>query len=196
MPSFQYEYYPVTVERWRDLDRLFSASAGEELGNPSRCWCMEWRMDDHGEWERGAGERNRERMTAVVASGAVPGILAYERSAPVAWCSVSPRAELVGLHRAGSFRNPARPDVWSIVCFYVPESHRGRGLMAGLVAAARDYALAQGAAIVEGYPMMAEAGDDGAGGRPHAFESAGFSEVAQFGEFQRVMRYFAETNAR
>lgn len=41
------EFHPVTRKRWPDLDRLFSESAGEELGNPSRCWCMEWRTERH-----------------------------------------------------------------------------------------------------------------------------------------------------
>jgi hypothetical protein len=63
--------------------------------------------------------------------------------------------------------------------------------MAGLVRAALEYALAQGATIVEGYPMTAEAGDDGAGGRPQAFAAAGFVEVARVGTHQRVMRFFA-----
>jgi GNAT superfamily N-acetyltransferase len=188
-------YHPVTADRWADLDRLFSASASEELGNPSRCWCMELRMRDHAEWERRAadgGATNRDAMRDVVASGAVPGILAYDGREPVGWCSVSARGGLVGLHEAGSFRNPMNPAVWSLACFYVPESRRGQGIMKGLVTAARDYALDAGARIVEGYPMMPDSGDDGAGGSVPVFAAAGFVEVARVGEHQRVMRYFAE----
>jgi GNAT superfamily N-acetyltransferase len=192
-----FAYHPVTIDRWPDLERLFAASAGEALGNPSRCWCMEWRMNDHDSWSqraRAGGEENRLGMEAFIASGEVPGILAYEGAEPVGWCSVSPRATLVGMHRAGVFRSPLRPDVWSLVCFYVPETHRGLGLMRGLVAAATRYAVDRGAAIVEGYPMVANAPlDDGAGGIVPAFERAGFVEVARPSVYQRVMRYVVAT---
>jgi GNAT superfamily N-acetyltransferase len=188
-------YHPVTRERWPDLERLFAASAGEELGNPSRCWCMEWRLREHAQWERQAaagGEENRRGMEAFVASGEVPGILAYVDGEPAGWCSVSPRRTLVGLHEAGGFRNPLRPDVWSIICFYVPEAQRGRGIMKGLIRAALRHAIEQGATIVEGYPPVAEAFGDGAAGSVPIFADAGFVEVAQVGEQQRVMRYFVE----
>ena len=192
------EFHPVTADRWPDLERLFSASAGESLGNPSRCWCMEWRMRDHEQWIRQAragGAANRAMQQDRVLAGDVPGIIAYVDGAPAGWCSVSPRSGLVGMHEGGAFRNPLRTDVWSIICFYVPETHRGQGIMKGLVAEALRYALERGAAIVEGYPTTPEANDDGAGGTVLAFTAAGFTEVATIGQHQRVMRYFAEPAA-
>jgi GNAT superfamily N-acetyltransferase len=200
MTAEQFQYHPVTAQRWHDLERLFSASASEALGNPSRCWCMEWRLRDHAQWERQArepgGEGNRSAMQAWLEAGDVPGILAYDDAKPVGWCSVSPRAGLPGLHEAGSFRNPQNPDVWSIVCFYVPETQRGRGIMKGLIRAALRHALDHSATIVEGYPMTPDANDDGAGGSVLVFEAAGFVEVARVGEYQRVMRYFVEGERR
>ncbi|MEX2245293.1 MAG: GNAT family N-acetyltransferase [Dehalococcoidia bacterium] len=186
-----YEYQPVTRERWPDLDRLFSASAGEELGNPSRCWCMELRRP-HDEWEREAGEGNRRAMEARVEGGDVPGILAYAGGEPAGWCSVSSRPTLSGLIATGGFRNPRRDGVWSVTCFYVPEPMRGRGLMKGLVRAALAYALERGAKVVEAYTAVPEAFGDGAGGSTTLFAAAGFVEVARVTDEVRVMRYFAE----
>ncbi|HEU4759635.1 MAG TPA: hypothetical protein VFT91_06595, partial [Dehalococcoidia bacterium] len=77
MSSGPIEFHPVTRERWPDLDRLFAASAAEDLGNPSRCWCMEWRLASHAQWVEQAGEGNRRAMKAHIESGEVPGILAY-----------------------------------------------------------------------------------------------------------------------
>jgi GNAT superfamily N-acetyltransferase len=188
------DFKPVTRDRWPDLDRLFSASAGEELGNPSRCWCMEWRRP-HDDWSRDAeagGEGNRFAMRARVDGGDVPGILAYAGGEPAGWCSVSPRPTLSGLVATGGFRNPDRADVWSIFCFYVPETRRGAGLMKGLLRAAVEYAVEHGATIVEGYPVVPEAFGDGAAGSTPVFEAAGFVEVARVGDEARVMRYYAK----
>ncbi len=67
------EYLPVTRERWPDMQKLFEASVDEELGNPSRCWCMEMRLGDRAQWQAQAadpgGEGNRKAMKALVQSG-------------------------------------------------------------------------------------------------------------------------------
>jgi GNAT superfamily N-acetyltransferase len=189
------EFRAVSGERWPDLERLFSESASEELGNPSRCWCMEWRLASHREWRESAeagGEGNREGMRRFVASGQVPGIIAYVDGVPAAWCSVSPKPPLVGLARVserldGTYGEFEDGDEWAVICFYVPEKHRGIGLMGQLLEAAVAYAAEQGARVVEGYPMDAGWETDGAGGTRKAFELAGFVEVRRAGEHQSVM---------
>jgi GNAT superfamily N-acetyltransferase len=196
------EFRAVTRERWTDLERLFSESAGEELGNPSRCWCMEWRMTPHREWWRAAeagGEENREGMRRFGASGEVPGIIAYEGGAPVGWCSVSPKPPLIGLARRSERENGAygRFDdraEWAVICVYVPESQRGKGMMVRLLEAAREYAAGNGAKVVEGYPFEPEYATDGAGGTTVAFERAGFRLVRMIGEHQALMRWYAPGN--
>jgi GNAT superfamily N-acetyltransferase len=186
-------FRPVTAERWPDLERLFSESAGEELGNPSRCWCMEWRLANHQEWLDGAGERNRAGMEAHVAAGHVPGLIAYIEEHPLAWISVSPRPDLIGMRQAGEFRRFEDPKVWSIICFYVPETLRGRGLMVALLEAAVSYAAQNGARLVEGYPFVKNMAGDGAGGTVEAFEKAGFKRYREIRPGQYTMRYHLES---
>ncbi len=82
--------------------------------------------------------------------------------------------------------------MWSVTCFYVPETQRGKGLMKGLLRAAVQYALRAGAQIVEGYPVTPEFFGDGAAGSVPIFEAAGFVEVASVNPVQRVMRYVVE----
>ncbi len=185
----QVEFHPVTPDRWPDLDRLFSASAGESLGNPSRCWCMEWRRP-RAHWLAQQGKGNRRAMQALVESGEVPGILAYAGGEPAGWCSVSPRKDLTFAVEGGRFKDPASPDVWSIICFYVPERFRGRGLMKGVLHAAVQYAAARGAKVVEAYPVSRERFGDGAGGSIPIFQQAGFVEVDRIWQHQAVMRYY------
>ena len=186
------EFHPVTPERWPDLDRLFSASAGESLGNPSRCWCMEWRLPSHEIWRKEAGKANRHGMRSLVESGDIPGILAYIDGEPVGWCSVSPRRTLIGMRSVGEFRRFEDPSVWSVICFYVPEERRGMGLMGRLLLEAVRYALANGATIVEGYPFVPEKADDGAGGTTKVFGQAGFVKVKELLPGQFTMRYYRD----
>jgi GNAT superfamily N-acetyltransferase len=186
------EYLPVTRERWPDMQKLFEASADEELGNPSRCWCMEMRLRDRAQDLEPGGEGNRKAMEALVQSGETPGILAYEGAKPVGWCSVSPREQLVGLPDEYRSQAAGTPSVWSIACFYVPETERRKGLMKGLLSAAVQYAIRAGAQIVEGYAMTPEFFGDGASGSVPIFEAAGFVEVASVNPIQRVMCYVVE----
>jgi GNAT superfamily N-acetyltransferase len=188
------EFHPVTRDRWPDLERLFSASAGEELGNPSRCWCMEGRLASHAEWEASAGEPNKRAMQRLVESGEAPGILAYISSVPAGWCSVAPRPTHPGLRAAGTFRRFDDPGVWTVLCFFVPESRRGRGLMHGLLQAAVRYATERGARTIEGYPFEAAYADDGASGTIEGFARAGFAEAARISKHQALMRYHTRSS--
>ena len=183
------DFHPVTSSRWPDLDRLFSESAGEELGNPSRCWCMEWRLESHRAWREGAGEANREGMRRWVAGGDVPGIVGYVDGEPAGWCSVSPKPSLVGFRQLKDFPQSEDPAVWSVICFYVPEGRRGQGLMGRLLSAAVEYAAANGAREVEGYPFVPEKADDGAGGTTVVFERTGFERVRELLPWQWLMVY-------
>lgn len=189
------EFRPVDRDRWPDLEKLFSESAGEELGNPSRCWCMELRLGRHADWADGAGDVNRQRLRRLVASGEIPGLLAYDGGEPVGWVSVSPRPTLIGIKRFQSAERFDDPAVWSVTCFYVPERYRGRGTMATLLEAARDYAIARGARTVEGYPPVPELADDGAAGTVPVFERAGFVRVREIRPGWFVMQYGARTAA-
>jgi GNAT superfamily N-acetyltransferase len=182
------QFKPVTAETWADLDRLFSDSAGEEHGNPSRCWCMEWRLDSHDEWRTGADDgSNRDKMRGHVGAGFMPGIVAYVEDVPAAWISVSPRTDLIGMRQ--HLENADAPDVWSIICVYIAEPHRGQGLMRALIEAAVAHAALNGARTVEGYPFVREMADDGAGGTVETFEQAGFQRVAEIRPGQWTMRF-------
>jgi GNAT superfamily N-acetyltransferase len=186
------ECHPVTLDRWPDLEALFSGSTEAGSGNPARCWCMEWRRP-RAEWEAGQGEGNRAAMKALIEAGQVPGILAYEGSEPVAWCSVAPRAQTTTLRERGSFRDFENPEIWTVLCFYIRNDFQGRGLTVELLRAAVDYAREHGAKLVEGYPVDPEAMPDFAMSRfmgfVSAFRQAGFVEVARRPGGRPVMRY-------
>lgn len=167
----------VTPDRWPDFEALFRQGSRDEGGFPAGCWCMEWRLP-RDEWKAGSGEGNRLAMKHLDDSGVVPGILAFIDGKPVGWCSVSPR-ETLRLRQRGLIRSEKQDeDVWSIICFFVPDQHRGIGVMSALLRAAVQYAADNGAKVVEGYPANAEVFPAIAYmGRATAFEKAGFTPI-------------------
>ena len=84
---------------------------------------------------------------------------------------------------------------WSIVCFFVGKRYRRQGLMVRLLQGAVGYAAANGAQIVEGYPVdpgdeRVSGGSSGFMGLVSAYRKAGFVEVARPNERRAIMRYY------
>ena len=105
--SIQYAIFPVTPQRWDDLEKLFGPR-----GADGGCWCMYWRLPRR-EFDLQQGEENRAALRHLVFAGAEPGLLAYRAGQPAGWCAIAPREDYPRL--AGSrILKPvdARP-VWS-----------------------------------------------------------------------------------
>lgn len=181
------EYEPLTRARWDDLETLFG-----RRGACGGCWCMWWRLK-RSDFEQGKGEANRAALRSLVEEGRPLGILAYVDGVPVGWCGVAPRATLPALERSRILKRIDEQPVWSVNCFFVARPFRRRGLTAGLLRAAVAYAGAEGARIVEGYPVAPRNStmpDVFAWtGMVSAFEQAGFEEVARRSETRPIMRY-------
>lgn len=185
-PPLQLSFHPLTAERWADFARLFG-----ERGACAGCWCMWWRLK-RSEFERTKGAGNREAMHALVRAAHVPGILAYEGTAPVGWCSVAPRESYPVLARSRILKPVDARPVWSIVCFFVDRAHRHRGVSVALLRAAVAYVGRQGGTIVEGYPVEPKRGEMPAAfawtGIASAFRQAGFVECARRSPTRPIMR--------
>jgi GNAT superfamily N-acetyltransferase len=177
--------YPVTRERWRDLERLFGPK-----GAYSNCWCMFWRVRRR-DFHALAPEKRKAALRAWVRSGAEPGLLAYRRGEPVAWCAVAPRDEYAALAASPKLQPIGdTAGVWSITCYYVPKEQRRTGLMSALLGAAARHARRKGGRLLEGYPVIADSlsGCMGYTGLVPAYRRAGFRVVARPSRTMRVMQ--------
>jgi GNAT superfamily N-acetyltransferase len=184
--------YPVTPERWDDLVELFAGH-----GNPGYCWCQSWRLSGRCYQELDS-EGRRARLHEQVLANVPVGILAYQDSQPVGWCSVAPRETYGKLVRARSIQRVDDRSTWSIVCFYLRRSVRGQGLSRRLIACAVDYARQAGAEVLEAYPVEPA---QTASGEPDynvsyrfmgfvsMYTQAGFRDVTPAGSQRRVLRY-------
>ncbi|TPM35897.1 GNAT family N-acetyltransferase [Mesorhizobium sp. B2-3-5] len=151
-------------------------------GAPKYCWCMAWR---HAGRERMQNDEKKRRMMALIDAGTPVGILAHVDGKAIAWCSVAPRETY---RKLSSQQDDSETGVWSIVCFYVPRALRRGGLASALLDAAIDHAFANGARIVEAYPVDEASPSYRFMGFRDMFAVRGFREAGMAGSRRYVMR--------
>jgi len=155
---------------------------------------MYWRLK-RAEWSRQCGKENKRALQSLVDAGNVPGIIAYTDGKPVGWCSVAPREQFGSLERSRKYKRIDPKPVWSIVCFYVAQSHRRTGVTVALIRAACEFVRSRGGRIVEGYPVhpQGKVRDVSAYmGTKSAFDRAGFIEAARIDNQRAVMRKYLD----
>jgi GNAT superfamily N-acetyltransferase len=154
---------------------------------------MWWRLTKR-EFDAGKGEGNRKALKAIVDGRRVPGILAYHDGRPVGWCAIAPRGEFPRLERSRILKPVDDRPVWSVVCFFIAREYRRKGIGLALLRAAVEYAAANGAEIIEGYPVEPRRGCSPDvfvyHGLASMFRRAGFEEVARRSDTRPIMRYF------
>lgn len=184
------DFHSLSPDRWDDFEKLFGPR-----GATAGCWCMWWRIKRK-DWEANQYEGNRAAIKGIIDSGTVPGLLAYHGDAPVGWVSVGPREDFPVLQRSPILKPVDDQPVWSIVCFVVHKDYKGQGMSGRLLQAAVDYASAQGATIVEGYPIAPKSVEVpdlySFTGFLSTFQAAGFVEVARRSERKPIMRLYVE----
>jgi GNAT superfamily N-acetyltransferase len=174
---------PLTPERYGDMEVVFG-----ERGVARRCFCMHWRRPDGG---FGDERDNKHRFADRAASGRPPGLIGYVGSDdPVGWVQVGPRSEFPTLDRSRLFARPDDADVWSINCFVVRAGYRKRGVGAGLLAGAIDFAKHEGAEVIEAYPVDGPRSSsvDYFTGTMSMFEEHGFVELIRRNDTRPMVR--------
>jgi GNAT superfamily N-acetyltransferase len=174
------KFREVDQTNWADFVQLF-----EGKGCPSYCWCMAWRPLP-GDRQQASNADRKKAMQRIVKAGTPIGILAYDGEAPVAWCSIAPRASYTPLGGA-EYDGVPEDKVWSLVCFFVPRARRGQGIGKQLLAAALKTARKHGARVVEAYPVDPDSPSYRFMGFVSNFEQAGFTETGRAGKRRHVM---------
>jgi len=182
-------FKPLVLKRWRDFVNLFS-----EPGVQHGCWCMWWRLTRE-RFHRQYGRGNKAAFKKIVATGQAPGIIAYDKRKPVAWCAVAPREDYASLDRSPVLKRIDDRPVWSITCFFVSKPFRGRGLNRLLIQAAIAHVRKQGGRIVEAYPVRKVKNPDTVKwalytGLADTFIRLGFKTVSRKSKVRFVMRFY------
>jgi hypothetical protein len=194
---------PAMPADWPDVETVF-----RDCADAGRCWCAYWYLPNR-DFKAGWGEGNRHVLRDRVEAGLQPGVLAYSAGMPgaerdpepVGWAGVAPRADFDRLRRSKPLAPVDGRPAWAINCFIVRKGWRRRGLMRPLLRGALAHALAQGAQVVEGYPVDPDRPSHHGShrtshwdlflGSPAAFREAGFQEVARRLPRRPILRYTA-----
>jgi GNAT superfamily N-acetyltransferase len=171
-----FDIRPATADAFADVEAVFGQNGGW-----SGCWCQ-WNRQTNAEFQERNYEPNRRALREGLASDREFGVIAYEEGEPVGWAALAPRSEYTRLDRSPVTKRVDDEEVWSVTCFVVRKSHRGKGVATALLAGVEQRARSLGAAVLEGYPV-APGGELAATDAWHGLESmfvvAGFEEVAR-----------------
>lgn len=173
---------PLTPERFPDMEQVLG-----DRGVARHCFCMHWRRPDGG---FGDDRDNRERFADRASRGRPPGLIGYIGSTPVGWVQVGPREEFPTIERSRLLKPVDEVEPWSINCFVVRAGHRKKGIGAGLLAAAIDFARSEGASVIEAYPVDGERSSavDYFTGTLGMFDEHGFVEVIRRNDTRPIVR--------
>ena len=181
--DYKFEYHPVTPARLDDLKRF-----SRKYGKFGYCACMRWRLRS-ADFQRSTKEERIARLEHLVRENVPVGILGYDGHEPIGWCSVAPRDTYHALQSSRVLPALDTVSVWSVVCFYVDPQYRGQQLSVGLLKAAVQYALSEGAEAVEAYPVPPASTSYRFMGVPKLFMEVGFVDVTPRGQKRMVVRY-------
>jgi GNAT superfamily N-acetyltransferase len=173
---------PLTPERFPGMEVVFG-----ERGVARSCFCMHWRRPDDGFGDK---RDNRDRFAEVAAEGRPPGLLGYVGQDPVGWVQVGPRHEFPTLDRSRLLKRVDDLEPWSINCFVVRTGYRKRGVGAGLLSAAIDFAKDEGAEVIEAYPVDGPRSSavDYFTGTLSMFDEHGFVELIRRNDSRPIVR--------
>jgi GNAT superfamily N-acetyltransferase len=141
------EIQPLTPALWQDFEQLFGPH-----GACAGCWCMYWKLSRRS-FVANQGEGNRLAQREIVCRGEIPGLLAFVHGTPASWAAVERRDAFPTLARSRVLAALDTAPVWSLPCFFVAPSFRGRGITLSLLQEAVRFAARRGGKILEGYPI-------------------------------------------
>ena len=182
MVEVGFAVFPLTPERWPDLEDLFGPQ-----GPCYGCWCNHFRMPQRLRKPL-LGEGARQLFEERVKNGPPPGVLAYAEGKAVGWLQAGPRAHIPEWNNPRRASSPL-PDApaedernWAASCFFVRRGFRGKGVPGALLDGAIAFARASGARLIEAAAMENQEKRSAEGlyvGAESVFRRAGFVEMAR-----------------
>jgi GNAT superfamily N-acetyltransferase len=155
------------------------AVLGPKSPDSTVCWCLSYRIPSKENLALRGAERG-SKVAELLQQGP-PGVLAYDEGEVVGWAAAHPRAD-TAYATSRKIPHVDEQEVWSVWCIRVRPGHRGQGISHALLQGAVEFARANGAPAIEGYPV------DNHGekvdltmayvGTRRLFEKAGFHKAA------------------
>jgi len=176
----------LSKKNWNDFQDLFGVK-----GACGGCWCMTPRLPAAA-YNKSKGEGNKELFHNLLLANEPLGVLAYNNKEAIAWCSISPKQRLNDMKKSRMMSHTGEEITWSIVCRFIKKEWRMKRVSSYINSRAVEYAFANGAEIVEAYPVVSK--NDRMPdvfawtGIWKSYEKAGFSVVKKLSETRLIMQ--------
>ncbi len=179
-------FQPLNSSNFKDFEYLF-----REKGACEGCWCMQCRLPAD-EFEASKGEGNRLAMKALVESGQIPGIIAYNDDEPVGWCSLGNREDFPRLPKSHEVKI-IDEQTWIVSCLFIRKDWRRKGIKRALLKHLVAFCQTKGAEVLESHQCntnFSKYPDAFAWtGIEKAYEAVGFVKDDSSSEKRPIMRF-------
>lgn len=118
------------------------------------CFCCFFHAATLEAWDAATGATNKETAAALIESGGMRGLLAYDGNKPVGWCHYDTLQNLPGAKLFYGELASDEPEKAAVVCFTIAQGYRGRGIAAQLLKGALSDLRKAGVKQVEAYPAI------------------------------------------
>jgi len=147
----KFSFKEVGPELWKDFELLFGKN-----GACGGCWCQYYRLPQGGKlWQTTKGAKARRLMKGLFERNEVTGLLAFDGTRPVGWCSYGPRSAFPRLDRMKAYQRDDALDanrLWCINCFFIVKEYRNQGLARLMLKATLKFLKKRKIELVEAYP--------------------------------------------
>jgi GNAT superfamily N-acetyltransferase len=178
----------LTSANWKDFEKLFG-----EKGACGGCWCMFWRLRN-ADFNRMKGEQNKLAMHMLVKADESVGFIAYHKSDPIGWISVSPRQAFIKLDTSRTIKPVDDKPVQSVSCFFLDKKYRSKGLSSEILKLVIAHFKNSSHKILEAYPVnprKKKMPDAFAWtGLINSYLKAGFEIVSKPSQSKFIVRYY------
>ena len=164
-----------------------------------KCYCMFFHADENAkEWIKRKKENNKNDAVKNIETGRLSGFIAYDGNNPIAWCNANERNS----YKFNKSRFHILHDdkkVISVVCFYIMQEYRGKGIINILLKYIIDYYKSRKYDYLEAYPATNKTkSNENYHGPLSSFLKNGFSifkemeEIDDFGDHEKynIVRYY------
>lgn len=180
---------PAAQDRFDDAQHALTGG-----GDGAACQCQWWLLSSK-EFSAATRAERTELLRIELGSAPAPALIAYVDGVPAGWVRVGPRVKQPRLARTRVLATSQHPwsdaNIWAVTCFVVRREYRRQGIAAALLSVAVEHARANGARIVEGYPIDTAVRSVNVNslyvGTLALFQAAGFRETARPSEHRVVM---------
>ncbi len=142
----------LDIKITNDYLAFFENIINIDKSDSGKCYCRFFHTDEKAkEWVNRTKENNKSDAVEKIKSGELSGFLAYDGNNSIAWCNVNEK-KAYKFNKSRFHISDNHKNVISVMCFYVMQAYRGKGIINILLKHIICYYKSKEYAYLEAYP--------------------------------------------